>query len=135
MAKNDLEKLGFKLSDFPELAETRMFYESQYYKVEHRDPIALLGYILPLEIIACTECPKLFRFVQSTWGDKCASFLKVHGEEDPDHVDKALELLSTLSSPRLLLVDENFKQTVKAFSMILKACEANSLDYTQQLSA
>ncbi len=123
LAKNDLESLGFDLLSFPELAETRMFYEPQYFKIEHKDPIALLGYILPLEIIACTECPKLFKRVKDAWGVKCASFLKVHGEEDPDHVDKALELLNLISSQRLKLVEENFRQTVKSFSLLLLACE------------
>jgi thiaminase len=135
LAKNDLEKLGYKLSDFPELEETRMFYEAQYYKVEHLDPISLLGYILPLEIIACTECPKLYHFVRNIWGEKCASFLKVHGEEDPDHVDKALELLNSLSPSRLKIIEENFKQTVKAFSMLLRACESNSQTISQLRSA
>ena len=52
MALKDLEVLGFRLEDFPELPHTRMFWETQYYKIEHNDPLSLLGYVIALEALA-----------------------------------------------------------------------------------
>ena len=62
LALRDLQKLGFSIKDFPEMAQTRILYEVQYYKVEHCDPAALMGYILALETLAgkdfCADVPK-----------------------------------------------------------------------------
>src|SRR4051812_18758279 len=52
MLLNDLAKLGFKITDFTEMPETRMFWEPQFYKIQHNDPLSVMGYIIALEAIA-----------------------------------------------------------------------------------
>lgn len=115
----DLEGLGFKLDDFPEKAQTKMFWEAQYYKIEHVDPASLLGYIYLLEDLACDICPELVKILTPLYGAHSVRFLKLHGEEDPDHVEKAYEQIKKLSSARQLLIAQNYEQSAHAYCQMI----------------
>lgn len=119
MARRDLEELGYTLEDFPELPETRMFWETQYYKIEHIDPLSLMGYILALEAVACEQCPWITQELKKSFPNNAHTFMRVHGEEDPDHVTKAWEQISALPPARLKAVVENFEQTAVGLNNIL----------------
>jgi uncharacterized ferritin-like protein (DUF455 family) len=123
MALRDLQNLGYKIEDFPELPETRLLYEPQYFKVEHLDPLALMGYILALEVLAYKECPPLKSFLTDRYGAKCTVFIKVHADDDPDHVEKAMELIQGLPEHRLNMIMENLEQTSIAYVSMIKACK------------
>lgn len=121
MVKKDLENLGFKLSDFPERAETKMFWESQYYKIEHEDPTSLMGYILLLEDVATSVCLWMFQQIERHHGKKSGTFLRVHGEEDPGHVADALKVIDSLNQSRQLIVYANLRQSEIAYHMMIMA--------------
>jgi len=121
IALKDLKNLGYTLEDFPELPETRMFWETQYYKVEHVDPLSLMGYILALEAIACQECPWIKSQLDKHYRPNCHTFIKVHGEDDPEHVTKARAQIEALSPERIRHVEGNFDQTAICFQSILEA--------------
>lgn len=135
LAQRDLENLGCSLEEFSELSETRMFYESQFYKIEHVDPLSFMGYVLLLESLAVQECPAVTKTVSEVHGKKCASFVKLHGEEDPDHVDKAMAMLNELPQERLARVFQNLKQTADGFINILNAIEQRQLELSWKKSA
>lgn len=115
----DLQALGETLEAWPELLTTRMFYEPQYYKVEHQAPSALLGYILPLEVIAPRSGLLVVEQVTAAFGPKCANFMKVHAQEDVKHVERALALVEGLPSRERGLIEENMKQTALAYTGVL----------------
>jgi pyrroloquinoline quinone (PQQ) biosynthesis protein C len=117
----DIQTLGGSLDSHPELASTRMFYEPQYYKVEHQAPSVLLGYILPLEVIAPQSGAQIVEQVTAAFGNKCARFLQVHAAEDVDHVQKALALLDALPSIERELIEQNMKQTALGYTNMLAA--------------
>lgn len=121
MVKKDLENLGYSLEDFPEKPETKIFWETQYYKIEHQDPSALMGYILLLEDVASTTCTWIHQEIEKYHGKKCSTFLRVHGEEDPDHVDEALRVIEALSEVRKTRIYSNLKQSQIAYKNILSA--------------
>lgn len=118
----DLSALGFELADFPELPETKMFWETQYFKIEHQDAAVLLGYIYFLEDLACTICPELTKMLTNLYGSKCVVFLKLHGEEDPDHVEKAYDQIKSLSPERQVLISSNYEQSAIAYHQVIAAC-------------
>jgi thiaminase len=120
LAQRDLERLGFSLEAFPERHATRMFYEPQYYKIEHQAPSVLFGYILPLEAIAPAQGPQVVRTVTAAFGPKCASFLELHAREDEDHIEKALTLLQTVPLSESVLVLRNLEQSTFAYCMLLR---------------
>lgn len=120
LAINDLKALGYTVNDFPELNATRCFYEPQYFKIEHQGPLALMGYILYLEVLAQNICPPLAKKLTGLYGKKAATFLLVHGEEDPHHVDEAQKMLATLDSKTLELITMNLEQSSFAFNLMMK---------------
>jgi pyrroloquinoline quinone (PQQ) biosynthesis protein C len=125
LAKKDLENLGYKLEDFPERVETRIFWETQYYKIEHEDPCALMGYILLLEDVASEVCLWMYQEITKYHGKKCGTFLRVHGEEDPGHVGEAMKVIESLSSERQLKIFQNLYQSEVAYCQMLSAIVEN----------
>jgi hypothetical protein len=119
LALHDLKKIGGDIEDYPEYASTRMFYEPQYYKVEHCAPIALFGYILPLEAIGPARGPLIASRVSASLGSGCASFVQLHAEEDDGHLAKALALLEALDGTERRLVEDNVQQTAHAYCEML----------------
>jgi uncharacterized ferritin-like protein (DUF455 family) len=121
LALRDLQKLGYKLTDFPELAQTKTLYEVQYTKIEHNDPAALMGYILALETMAGNDFKWLKDKLTGLYGAACVKFVQVHADEDPDHIDKALEVIHSLNPSRLPEIDINIQQTSLCYNSMLLA--------------
>lgn len=119
LALRDLRALARDISEFPELAATKMLYESMYYKVEHKSPYSLLGYILLLEIAASTIGPEVLKTLSNYYPQKALNFLKVHAQEDEDHVEKAYEVISSLPKNEQALVLECFEQSSFAYSRLI----------------
>lgn len=124
LALNDLKHLGFKKEDLPEHSSTRLFYEPQYFKIEHQRPLAIMGYILFLEALAQKACPKLVEKLAEIYGNRCATFFHVHGEEDPAHVESAMKVIYELSEEDLQAVILNLSQTSFAYSAMLNELNA-----------
>jgi len=120
LAVHDLQVLGHHLNDFPELPATRMFYEPQYTKIDRGAPIALFGYILVLEAMSAAHGPMHVNRVVAAHGARAASFLKLHANEDQDHVAKALESLAELDAETARLVEENIEQSAFAYELLLR---------------
>ena len=128
LAVTDLQSLGKKLSDYPELSATCNFYQTQYYWIEHVAPETFFGYIIALEGLAVEVGERLNNKIKGCHVGKTSRFLEVHAGEDPDHLDKALEMIySDLhGSAGFDLVMKNFKQAVENYHDILRACQRAS---------
>lgn len=122
LALRDLQKLGYSIQDFPEMPETSSLYEIQYYKIEHIDPAALMGYILALESMAGADFPWLKERTVGLWGKECAKFIQVHADEDPDHIEKAMQVIEGLKRDRLPAINHNIEQTALCYINMLEAC-------------
>lgn len=127
LAEKDLQRLGFNLSDFLETGTTRALYESQYYKIQNQDPTALLGYILALEGIAVHSVPPVFSRLSQAFDKKSLNFLRVHSEEDPEHLHKAFEQIEKLNSEQKTYVEMNFLQTCDMYTHFLQSCKLVAL--------
>jgi hypothetical protein len=119
LASRDLSKLGFSLEDFPELPATSALYESQYYRIEHIGPTMLLGYILALEGNAVAYAPGVYQRVRSEHGDSTVSFLRVHAEEDPDHLEKAFASVEALPTGEQERIATNARFSLGMYEMLL----------------
>ncbi|MET0284528.1 MAG: iron-containing redox enzyme family protein [Polyangiales bacterium] len=117
---HDLKQLGFSLTEFTERHATRMFYEPQYFKIEHQSPSALFGYIVALEAFGPAYGRPIVQTVTDAFGPKCAAFLKVHTEEDEDHIEKALAMIATVPERERAWVLENMEQTTYAYRALLE---------------
>ncbi len=94
MLLNDLKKIGSSIENVPEFSSTRALYQTQYYWIEHVNPVSFLGYIMVLEGIAVHCGP---RKVEETKSFAGSSFVKLHAQEDLDHFQSALSQLDLMS--------------------------------------
>jgi hypothetical protein len=120
LALHDLSALALDIATFPELPSTRAFWEPQYCKVEHECPSALFGYILVLETISVTHGPTVRRRVAEAHGEKCTSFVRLHAEEDVDHLEKGYAAAAQLPPPQLAAVHVNVLQTAVGYTRLLE---------------
>ena len=117
---HDLKKIGSSLAEYTEHHTTRSFYEVQYYKIEHKAPLALFGYILPLESVGpMFGLPICDRLVKA-YGEKSESFLRVPSEDDVEHIEKAFEMLKSASPEEQRYIEENIQQTAFGYISILE---------------
>jgi hypothetical protein len=133
MAQKDLKNIGHELKEFPETPETRMLWESQYYKIQHLDAISLIGYIIPLEMLSAQYFPDFNKRVESVYGKKATSFVRVHAEEDEDHIEKAFKVLYDLSIERQEVIIKNMTQTAIAYTAMIENLSMQPVDCYQAL--
>lgn len=135
LAMRDLQNLGFDIKDFPEAAQTRTMYEIQYYKIEHIDPAALMGYILALETMAGRVLGPVKERLIELYGKDCARFIQVHADEDPGHIEKALAVIEGLRDKRHLAIDHNLEQSAMLYTDMLKTCIFRAQQKTLKVAA
>lgn len=119
LAEHDLRALGFALEQFPERHLTRTFYEPQYYKIEHLCPIALIGYIVPLEAAAAALGGAVLERLRSAHGKEAVSFVKVHAHDDPDHLEKAYAAIELAAPDERAIIETNIAQTAAGYAALL----------------
>jgi hypothetical protein len=106
LAERDLSNLGWSLAQLPELPTTAALYETQYYRVEHLSPTSIFGYILALEGVSVLHGPYIHELV-SRHHAHATSFVKVHAEDDPSHLDAAFEAVAALPEVETRLIERN----------------------------
>jgi hypothetical protein len=125
LALHDMAAIGASIDRFPEHHATRMFYEPQYFKIEHQGPAVLLGYILVLEAMGPAHGRRVADAVNQAFGPKCGAFLDVHTKDDVEHLDKALGVLQRVPEPLARLVEQNLRQTTFAYIEVLSDIRRN----------
>jgi Iron-containing redox enzyme len=91
LAANDLESLGYASNTLQHqrpLVTTEAFFAFSMFQVQHRNPIAFLGYVYHLEKIAVTKGRELVNYLSSIGVPiKAMSFLTEHTDVDPGHMN------------------------------------------------
>ena len=121
LAKRDIEALGRDLRDFPQFGVTSAFYQSQYYVVLFEDPAHLLGQILMLEAVSVELGSWMHALVHTRHGEAASRFVKVHAQEDQDHVQKAIAALNAMPAEQQAGVTKNFHQACEMYYLILRS--------------
>lgn len=93
----DIKMLGFKYQDLPQTIQSSVLFQTQYYWITQVTPAALYGYILVLEAFAAKFGPKIFEVVSQAHGIKTTNFIRVHAEDDIEHIETGLLEISKLS--------------------------------------
>jgi ferritin len=107
MLIKDIKSLGYTLDDLKVLDTTKTFLFSQFYWIEHVNPISFFGYILFLEGLAITHAKTVIQKVSSSFGNNSHLFLRVHAEEDIEHMNKAFNVVSEASTEEVSQIIEN----------------------------
>lgn len=125
MALADLKAMGFEISQIPELGETALLYQNQYYWIERRGPTSHAGYSLMLEGIAGRQGDKITKRIEQAHGKGTAKFLKVHVTADKDHFAEGVERLSHASDTEIEQVLKNLDQSCLLYQAMLNAIVAH----------
>ncbi len=104
MLLNDLKAMGYSIGDFSEMNSTKALYQTQYYYIQHVSPMSFLGYVMLLEGLAVVVGKTLNLMIQKHAGK---SFIKVHSDDDIEHLDKALSMMDSFSEKQQREVLEN----------------------------
>lgn len=122
LAKIDLKRLGSSITEYPELSSTRSMWEPQYYKVMKHGSESLMGYILALEYMVIKCYDEVYKRLQSTYSEKSLNFIRVHVDEDPDHVEKAFKTIEPLSLEKKKVIYQSYVQACFSFEKLLFEC-------------
>jgi pyrroloquinoline quinone (PQQ) biosynthesis protein C len=118
VALNDLKQLGETIEKYPEFGSTRSMWESQFYKIQ-KDPSCLLGYILALEAFAVRSLKEFNSELLKNYPETATRFVKVHADDDPDHVEQAIEQIEKCTPDQKKNIMFNFEQTIAMYEFML----------------
>ncbi len=125
---NDLRHLDREVSEFSELPETSIFYQNQFYMLEHMGPASHLGYSLCLEGVAAKFCPIVYRQLARQYGEKAAEFIHVHANVDVDHYAHGAAELKHLNDFESSAVQRNLEQSAILYGFMLEKIMKRSLE-------
>lgn len=107
--RNDIATADIDVATLPVLPEAVAMAGSQYYLINHVDPVALLGYMAVLECfpIDAASLDKL----EEIHGKVLCRTLRYHAEHDISHGDDVLDQVDMLDDKQFQLVMQNAVQT------------------------
>ena len=122
LLENDAKALGVDIKTAEPTVEMKMFHRSLYYWLsQHGSPVGLMGWVFALEGLAVRQGPWIYDVCKEAHGPKATGFLKVHSNEDPDHLEKAFGALSFLSAGELDLVAASLHDYIHQYVAVLQA--------------
>ncbi|RZF21115.1 hypothetical protein DAY19_14140 [Halobacteriovorax vibrionivorans] len=128
LALGDLKRLGFKIENFIEFEETKLFYQSQFFLAQKYSGESVLGWVLILEAFAASVPKEYIDKLISIHGKPATRFMFIHSNEDVEHVEKAYQAVEKLDN--LDLIIENIKMTKTRYLSMLKKCnEAKNIGF------
>ncbi len=126
LLENDLKFFGLNINDIPVTYEMKEYYQSLYFWLSPAgNPIGLFGWILSLEGLAVKKGNWIYNITKNKFGPKATSFLRVHSDADPDHLEKALTMVSQFSHLELDLVADTLEQYNYHYCLILNSIKQN----------
>tara|TARA_B100001248_G_scaffold261195_1_gene251553 strand:- start:5577 stop:6221 length:645 start_codon:yes stop_codon:yes gene_type:complete len=128
LVEKDLKALGFDVQQMEATTESKFFYQSLYYWLsKHANPLGIMGWILALEGAAVNAAPWAYSIVKEVHGKKAGYFLKVHGEEDPSHLEDAFKTIEKLDQADVDLVIKSLKQYSIQYVKILESIKSSTI--------
>ncbi len=121
---NDAKALGVDLHTLRLLPEAEAFHKSVYYWIYQGQTPVIMGWVLLLEGFAVRNGPGLHERTEKRFGKKATSFMRVHTQEDPDHVDKAFEALNGFSAAELERVAHGLEVYAKLYANVYTSITA-----------
>ncbi len=120
LLENDVKSFGLGMSMQEVLPQAKAFHQSLYYWLGFDNPVGMFGWVLALEGFAVKNVPQMYEVCLSEFGPKATSFLKVHAQEDEDHLEKAFKSINDFTPEENQLVGETMYQYSCLYGEILK---------------
>lgn len=123
----DLKHMKFSINDFPELPSTKALYRSAYYLIERENPISLYGYVYYLELLSITVGRDIMERASNAFGAKSVQHLKLHAQDDVEHIETYAKALNQLGAKERSYVEEALVTTANNYeSMICEIRESKN---------
>ncbi len=129
---NDLKNLGHVISEFSPMPEVKIMTENLYYQIDNINPLCIFGRILFLEYVASNISENLRKRISSTWDLNQRQFLKIHFEEDVEHVKKAFSVVHGLTDEQQRLVGDQFYLSGLFYTDLMSAIELSNNGVSHQ---
>lgn len=130
LAINDIKVLGYSPEIFPELPETRRIYQCIFYQIDRESPASIFGYTFFLESLSVGAGTIVSQKIKNAFGSKALSYLKIHTEDDVDHLKRCEPLIERFKSTKdLHSIKDAIEMTGKNYASFLYAIG----DYATQL--
>ena len=126
LIESDAKSFGIDISQLKPSPVAEAFHKSLYYWIFNGQPLAIFGWILALEGIAVRHGKPAYAKAEKAFGKKGTLFLKVHAEEDEDHLTKAFESISELKSDELEQVAQGFDLYLSLYQQMLETAQSHS---------
>lgn len=133
-AKNDLKHLGYDFNQFKELPETKGLYEEIYRGIDQYGPAPIIGYALALEGVSSSICPKLAPRLSGLYGAKAASFIRLHGELDPGHIQEAFDVVKLFNNQEQGIIAQSIQDSTERYIKFLNTIEHLSINMSTESS-
>ncbi len=115
----DLQKFDKSPEHFQPSPMANALIMSQYYYIQHTDPMALCGYSQFLEYTSAVVAGELADRVEREFGPGTAVFLRGHSHVDVEHAEDGWKLLSRATDKQKTLIFENLEMTDSLYSQLL----------------
>ena len=123
MCIQDLKALKYNYNDLPLTPQSSVLFQIQYYWITQVTPASFFGYSLGLETLAYKFGKRLFEMASSAHGRKATNFLRVHAEDDIEHVETALKEISKLNNFEMESATKNLIICCNTYRDMLKNIE------------
>ena len=119
----DLKSIGLDVNKIPYDSMAAALAGSQYYIINHVNPVGFLGYMLfleghPMDLNLVSELEEIY-------GRMACRTLRYHAENDIDHGSELMAIVETLSQQERDLIEVNRQQTLFWYSLAMKNIEVN----------
>jgi hypothetical protein len=135
IARGDLLALGRKLEDFPEMGATKALYRNAYYLIDRVHPMSIYGYVALLEILSVKRGPALLKEAEEEFGTNCIRYLKLHTEDDVEHIKMYEGLLARCEGEAFEAVKEGLISTAANFQHLLTDIQIAGMTKTNRRAA
>jgi len=115
----DLKAIGFDHNELPVTSQSSSLYQTQYYWITQVCPASFMGYVLALEALACHFGKDIFLKVKDSHGPKAAHFLRVHAEDDIEHVKSGLKVVNSFNEFELASATKNLENSSNTYRYML----------------
>jgi len=122
----DAKYLAFDLAGTSPSPEAEAFHKSLYFWIFNGRPMVIYGWILALEGFAVRHGGEVYSRCRKAHGDRACAFLKVHSEEDDDHLTKAFEAVAELPAKDVADVIHGLELYTKLYASMLEAAKAKA---------
>ncbi len=123
LAAKDLKHIGYDVAKMPELLETALIWQTQYYWILQCGAFAHAGYSLMLEGLAVRECKAVVERLERTYGREGATFVRVHAMEDKGHFEEGMNRMLSAPAAEAELALQNLAQSRALYENLLQAVQ------------